>query len=429
MSQQDNRFWHPFANMAEVSGREFVVARAKGNHVWDDSGRRYLDASASLWCTNIGHGRREIAEAVHAQLLELDAYMTFGDYTNPQAEQLSRKLVELSPLRDARVFLGSGGGDAVDTAAKMARQYWALQGQPLRQHVLGRVGGYHGTHGFGTSIGGIEANRAAFGPLVAATSQVEYDDLGALERRIEELGPDSVAAFFCEPVLGAGGVRLPPSGYIEGAAAICAEYGVLLVVDSVICAFGRLGTWFGIERWPDVEPDMITFAKGVSNGALPIGGVIASQRVAEPFWTGGGAMFRHGQTYSGHSACCVAALANIELLEQEQLIPRGQELEGDLEAELRPLADHPLVAEVRAGLGLLAAVELDAGALAREPGLALRVQRAVRERGVLVRPLPDALTVSPPLTVERDQLPEIAEAIDDALREVAHDLPARPASG
>jgi putrescine aminotransferase len=423
------RFWHPFANMADVAGREFVVARAKGVHVWDDEGRRYLDASASLWCTNIGHGRSEIAAAVHAQLLDLDAYMTFGDYTNPQAEQLSTKLAELSPLEDARVFLGSGGGDAVDTAAKLARQYWAISGEPRRRHIIGRVGGYHGTHGFGTSIGGIEANRAAFGPLIDATSQVEHDDLGALERRIEELGPESVAAFFCEPVLGAGGVRLPPPGYIEGAAALCAEHGVLFVVDSVICAFGRLGTWFGIERWPDVEPDMITFAKGVSNGALPIGGVIASGRVAEPFWTSDGSMFRHGQTYSGHSACCIAALANIELLEQEGLVPRGQELEDDLADELAPLLDHPLVGEVRAGLGLLAAVELDGGALRREPGLALRLQRAVRERGVLVRPLPDALAISPPLTVEREQIQEIAEAIDDALREVARDVPARSATG
>ncbi|HEX2161717.1 MAG TPA: aspartate aminotransferase family protein [Thermoleophilaceae bacterium] len=429
MKQQETRFWHPFANMAEVAGHEFTVTRAKGVHLWDDAGRRHLDASASLWCANVGHGRPEIAAAVHAQLLELDAYMTFGDYTNPQAEELCRRLAELAPVPGARVFLGSGGGDAIEMAAKLARQYWALEGMPRRQHVLGRVGGYHGTHGFGTSIGGIEANRAAFGPLVAATGQVDRDDLGALERRILELGPDSVAAFVCEPVLGAGGVRLPEPGYIEGAAALCAEYGVLFVVDSVICAFGRLGTWFGIERWDGVEPDMITFAKGVSNGALPLGGTIVSERVAEPFWEGEGSMFRHGQTYSGHSACCVAALANIEVLEQENLIPRGQELEGDLHDALRPLADHPLIAEVRAGLGLLAAVELDAGALAREPGLALRLQRAVRERCVLVRPLPTALAISPPLTIEREQLQEIADAIDDAVREVAHDIPARSVTG
>ncbi|HEX2070026.1 MAG TPA: aspartate aminotransferase family protein [Thermoleophilaceae bacterium] len=429
MKQQETRFWHPFANMAEVAGREFTVSRAKGVYLWDEAGRRHLDASASLWCANIGHGRPEIAAAVHAQLLELDAYMTFGDYTNPQAEELSRRLAELAPIPGARVFLGSGGGDAIETAAKLARQYWSLQGMPRRQHVLGRVGGYHGTHGFGTSIGGIEANRAAFGPLVAATGQVDRDDLGALERRILELGPDSVAAFVCEPVLGAGGVRLPPPGYIEGAAALCAEYGVLFAIDAVICAFGRLGTWFGIERWPGVEPDMITFAKGVSNGALPIGGVIASERLAEPFWEGEGSMFRHGQTYSGHSACCVAALANIEILEQEDLIPRGRELEEELHDVLRPLADHPLIAEVRAGLGLLAAVEIDAGALAREPGLALRLQRAVRERCVLVRPLPAALAISPPLTIEQEQLQEIADAIDDAVRELAPDIPARSATG
>ena len=181
-------------------------------------------------------------------------------------------------MDDAKVFLASGGGDAIDTAAKIARRHWALQGRPERVHIVSRTNGYHGTHAFGTSIGGIEANTSNWGPLVPHTSAVAFDSLPALEQEILRVGPERVAAFFCEPVIGAGGVHPPPEGYIEGVADLCAEHGILLVIDSVICAFGRLGTWFGIERWPDVRPDMITFAKGVTSGYLPLGGVIVVGR-------------------------------------------------------------------------------------------------------------------------------------------------------
>ena len=208
-------------------------------------------------------------------------------------------------MEDAKVFLASGGGDAIDTAAKIARRHWILQGQPERVHILSRTNGYHGTHGFGTSIGGIEANTANWGPLIPHASAVPFDSLPALEQAILRVGPEHVAAFFCEPVIGAGGVHLPPDGYIEGVADLCAEHGILLVIDSVICAFGRLGTWFGVERWPDVTPDLITFAKGVTSGYLPLGGVIASGAVAAPFFgEPGGPMLRHGATYAGHPTCC-----------------------------------------------------------------------------------------------------------------------------
>jgi adenosylmethionine-8-amino-7-oxononanoate aminotransferase len=237
-----------------------------------------------------------------------------------------------------------------------------------------------------------------------------------LERAIEQLGPERVAAFFVEPVIGAGGVYPPPDGYIEGVAAICADAGVLLIVDSVICGFGRLGSWFGVERW-SIEPDMIVFAKGVTSGYLPLGGVIISEEIAEPFWKEPGRFFRHGATYSGHASCCAAALANIEILERENLIGRGAELEQALFDALFPLADHPLVAEVRGGTGLMAAVELDAGALASGVQVA-HVTTALRERGVLARPLGRAVAVSPPLTVQPEHIGLIAEAMREALNAV-----------
>jgi adenosylmethionine-8-amino-7-oxononanoate aminotransferase len=227
-------------------------------------------------------------------------------------------------------------------------------------------------------------------------------------------------------VIGAGGVHLPPEGYIEGVADLCAEHGVLLVVDSVICGFGRLGTWYGIERWPDVRPDMITFAKGVTSGYLPLGGVVVSDAVAAPFFEGpGGPMFRHGATYAGHPTCCAAALAVLDIYEDEGLIERGRELEGALAEVLAPLAAHPAVAEVRAGLGLLAAVQIAPEVLQRDAGAVARLAQGARDAGVLVRPLLGAVAMSPPLIVEQEHLQMLADAIAHGLDSLDA-VPARP---
>jgi putrescine aminotransferase len=398
------RFWHPFADMGSVSRRELVIERGEGVHVFDTEGNRYLDGTASLWYANLGHGRGDIADAVAAQMRTLEAYSTFGDVGNQPANELCDRLARLAPMNDARIFLASGGGDAIDTAAKIARRHWILRGRPERVHLISRTHGYHGTHGFGTSIGGIEANVTNWGPLVPDASAVQWDSLEALEAEILRVGPDRVAAFFCEPVIGAGGVHLPPEGYIEGVADLCAEHGVLLVVDSVICGFGRLGTWFGIERWEEVRPDLITFAKGVTSGYLPLGGVIVSGEVAGPFFDEpGGPMLRHGATYAGHPTCCAAALAVLDIYEREGIIARGRELEGALADALAPLADHPAVAEVRAGLGLLGAIQL------RDPSGVAKVAQGAREAGVLLRPLLGALAVSPPLIVEQQHLEQLAD--------------------
>ena len=419
-------FWHPFADMGAVSRRELLIDRGEGIWVYDAGGKRYLDGTASLWYANIGHGNREVADAVAAQMGRLEAYSAFGDFANGPANELCDRLAASAPVDGARVFLASGGGDAIDAAAKLARRHFVGQGQPERIHLISRTQGYHGTHGFGTSIGGIEANTSGWGPLVPGTSSVAHDSLPALEAEIARIGPDRVAAFFCEPVIGAGGVHPPPDGYVEGVADLCAEHGILLVVDSVICGFGRLGTWFGIERWEDVRPDMITFAKGVTSGYLPLGGVVVSERVAAPFFEGpGGPMFRHGATYAGHPSCCAAALAVLDVYERDGLLARGQELEGVLADALAPLADHPAVSEVRAGLGLLAAVQLAPEVLERDSGAVARLAQGAREAGVLIRPLLGAVACSPPLTIEPDEIALLADGIRHGL-EALEAAPARP---
>src|SRR3954451_5575333 len=419
-------FWHPFADMGAVSRAEFVIERGEGVYVFDTEGGRYLDGTASLWYSNLGYGRREVHAAVAAKMARVEAYSTFGDFGNPPANTLARRLADHAPMEDARVFFGSGGGDAVETAAKIARRHWAERGQPERMHLISRTNGYHGTHGFGTSIGGIEANTSNWGPLLPHTSSVAHDSLQALEAEIERVGPDRVAAFFCEPVIGAGGVHPPPEGYIEGVADLCAEHGILLVIDSVICGFGRLGTWFGIERWEDVRADMITFAKGVTSGYLPLGGVVVSDAVAAPFFEApGGPMLRHGATYAGHPACCAAAMAVMDVYERDGLFERSRALEGPLAAALEPLASHPAVSEVRAGLGLLAAVQLSPEALEHDAAAVAKLAQGAREAGVLVRPLLGAGAVSPPLTIDREQIGLLAAAIRHGLDSL-DSVPARP---
>jgi adenosylmethionine-8-amino-7-oxononanoate aminotransferase len=412
----ETRLWHPFADMGSVRHAELVLERGEDVWVWDTDGRRYLDATASLWYANVGHGRPEIAAAVAEQMSRFETYSAFGDFANPPALELAATLADLAPM-PSRIFLVSGGGDAIDTAAKLAVRYWSAIGQPERSLLISRSGGYHGTHGFGTALAGIPANRDGFGPQVQ-TVQVPHDSLEALEAAISEAGAERVAAVFVEPVIGAGGVYPPLPGYIEGLASLCERTGVLLIVDSVICGFGRLGTWFGIERW-DVEPAMIVFAKGVTSGYLPLGGVVVSERVAEPFWREpGGPMLRHGPTYAGHATCCAAALANIALLERDGLVGRGRELEGALLDSLKRLESHGAVAEVRGGVGLMAAVELTDEVLTERPDAVMRVTMGARGEGVLIRPLGRAVAVSPPLTITAEHFDLISGAIEAGLARI-----------
>jgi adenosylmethionine-8-amino-7-oxononanoate aminotransferase len=404
--------------MASVRRDELVITRGEDVWVWDEDGRRYLDATASLWYANVGHGRREIVEAAAAQMSRLEAYSIFNDLANPPALALAKRLSSLAPMPGAKVFLGNGGGDAVEAAIKLARLYSVAAGGSSRTQIISRAGSYHGTHGIGTSLGGIPDNRIGFDPLTPGISIVDAADPEALVVEIGRVGADTVCAFIFEPVLGAGGVYPPAPGYVERVAEICREHRILLIVDSTICGFGRMGTWFGIERW-DVEPDMVIFAKGVTSGYLPLGGLLVSGRVAAPFWENEGVSFRHGQTYAGHATCCAAALANIDILERDDLVRRGAELEDELYGVLAPLEDHELVGEVRGGTGFFAAVELDPDLLARDPRAVEALYRRTRERGVLVRPLLRGVAVSPPLTIGSAELGLIGEAVSDALDAVS----------
>ena len=412
-TEEGTRLWHPFADMGAVRRKELVIERGEDVWVWDDAGKRYLDATASLWYCNVGHGRPEIAAAVAAQFKQIEAYSAFGDFVTPVAQQLAGTLADLAPM-PARIFLTSGGGESIDTAAKIAQRYWSAQGQPDRTLLISRTSGYHGTNGYGTALGGIPANREGFGPQIE-TVQAPHDSLEAVAAAIEGAGAEHVAAVFVEPVIGAGGVYPPLPGYIEGLAEICKRSGVLFVADSVICGFGRLGSWFGVERF-GIEPDMITFAKGVTSGYLPLGGVVVAEHVAEPFWKApGGPVLRHGPTYAAHAACCAAAIANIELLGRDGLLTRGRELEGALHDALKPLASDGKVAEVRGGVGTMAAVELSAELLDSRPAAIDEVVMAAREQGVLVRGLGRGLAVSPPLTATAEHFGLVHDALAHAL--------------
>ena len=410
--------WHPFADMAAVAGHELVIARADGVRVWDASGRRYLDGASSLWYANAGHGRREIREAVQHQLATLDAFHAFGDFANRPALELADRLAALAPQAGSKVFLTSGGGDSIETATKLARLFHSVEGQPERRFLVSRTHGYHGTHGIGTSILGMPY-RAGFSPLVEETAQVPWDDLAALEQTIERLGPTRVAAFVFEPVIGSGGVLIAPPGYLRGVQELCRRHGIVTIADAVIGGFGRLGDWLAAERF-GLEPDLIVFAKGVTSGTLPLGGVIVAPRLAAPFWSApGGPTFDHGPTYSGHPVCCAAALANLDVLEADGLVERTRAREGAFHASLSALTAHPLVGEVRGGIGLMAAVALAPERLRAEPDLPARLWSAAREHGLLTRWLRDGVAIAPPLVIEDDEVDELVGTLGRALASIS----------
>jgi putrescine---pyruvate transaminase len=411
--------WHPFADMAAVKDDELVIARGAGARVWDEQGREYIDAKGGLWYCAVGHGRGEISDAVSAQMRELAVYDIFGSTANRPAIDLAERVAALAPFAGGAVFLTSGGSDAVDTAGKLALRYWHALGKPQKRAIVHRERSYHGMNAYGTSLAGIPANREGWGSLIPDTASVGSDDTDGLERLFAERG-DEIAAFIGEPVIGAGGIFAPVPGYWQRVQELCQAHDVLLIADEVICGFGRLGTWFGCHRF-GITPDLITCAKGITSGYLPLGAVIASPRVQEPFWTTPGAgMFRHGYTYSGHPSVCAAGLANLEILEREGLLERVLRLEPVLAAAMAPLAELPLVSEVRSGVGLLAAIEIDSEARAADPGLVERVVRGCRDRGVLTRGLAGhSLQVSPSFVIDEDEISRVAAVFAETLSGVS----------
>jgi putrescine---pyruvate transaminase len=429
----EQHLWHPFADMARVAGQEVTLVSGEGSWVRDEQGRRYLDASASLWYCNVGHGRVELAEAAAAQMRRLAAYHTFDVFTNQPARELARRLAEASPTGPgSAAFFTSGGSEAVDTAAKLVRRYWETCGEPQRRLLVAREEAYHGMAAYGTSLAGIVPNRAGWGPLVREVVHVDADDPDALSEVLDRHRGE-VAGFIGEPVRGAGGVYPPSPDYWEQVQALCRAHDVLLIVDEVVTGFGRLGSQFGCTRF-GLVPDLVCVAKGISSGYAPLGAVLSGARVREALWRPGVGPVRHGFTYSGHPTACAVGLANLDILERERLYERVRDLEPTLRARLGPLKEHPLVEEVRT-IGLLAGVELSRAARAAVPDLVERVTRRAREHGALVRNLVGhTLQISPPFVITADELGHLADVLQTSLDEVGNELANRqpfvaPAAG
>jgi len=401
---------YPFARPAAPAGSQLRIVRGEGAHVVDDSGRRYVDALASLWYCAAGHGRREIADAVSRQMRELEAFHLFERFTNPPAEALAARLAALAPMPDARVFFTCGGSEAVDAAVKLARIAHAQAGAPERTIVISRAPSYHGVTYGGTSLTGLPANQAGFGPLVGDVQQVPKDDLAAVEA-VLTASPGRVAAIIAEPVIGAGGVYPPVAGYLAGLRDLCDRHGAFLILDEVITGFGRLGAWFGAEHF-GVRPDLVTFAKAVTSGYQPLGGVLAGPAVHGPLTRDEEFVLRTGNTYAGHPTACAAALANLDILAGEGLVERAGAVGDRLAAGLRAVAERHELADVR-GRGAVWAVELPPGRTAPA------VRDAMLARGVICRPIGTSiLAFCPPLMIADSDVDACAQALEDALRAV-----------
>lgn len=387
----------------------FVVARGDGAYVYDTAGTRYLDATAGLWFANVGHGRAEIADAVAAQLRTIAHYSNFGDLTEPPVQELAERLATIAPVPGSKIFFTSGGSDSIETAAKLARRYWFEQGRTDKTILVGRRLAYHGMHYASTALGGLAPNLEGYGTLVADTRTVEWDDAKALLALIEEIGAEQIAAFFCEPIIGAGGVYLPPRGYLAEVRQICRDHDILFVADEVVTGFGRIGgSWFASTRF-DLQPDLMTTAKGLTSGYVPMGAVFVAPHLAEPFF-GGGVWFRHGYTYGGHAGAAAAALANLAIIEREGLIEEAARLEQTLHTALAPLAEHPRVREVRSGLGAVAAVQL------ADPAEAPGFVKALRAEGISGRAAGGgALQISPSFVMTDAQVADLAAGFARAL--------------
>lgn len=414
-------FWHGFADMHVIKDREVVIASGEGAVITDTNGKQYIDATAALWFCNVGYGRREIAEAVADQLTRMHGYSSFGAYTSDATLRVADRLTALSPIPNSVVFLASGGSDAIDTAGKLARRYWDVVGKPNKTLLVSREHAYHGMHAMGTSLGGMPVMRNGYGgePFINEVVHVPALDVEATARLFEQRR-DEIAAFFGEPVMGAGGVIPPTESYWRDITALCRQYDVLLIADEVITGFGRTGHMWGSQRF-GIEPDMITFAKGVTSGYMPLGGVLIGERVRAPFWDEpiAGAVFRHGYTYSGHAGAAAAALANLDIIEREGLVERVATLEPTLDQAVRRLARSAIVGEIRT-IGLTAAVAIRPEVLEKDPATPDKVVAAALRHGVASRVLrAHAIHVSPPFVISETQIDAMVDGIGNALEDVA----------
>jgi putrescine aminotransferase len=441
LRQRDARHHlHPFSDMAAVNAEGTrIITHAHGVWLTDVDGRHYLDAFSGLWNVSVGYGRREIADAVHTQMLQLPYYNSFFKSTNIPAIELSEMLATLAP-GFTRSFFTNSGSEGNDTVIRMVRHYWQLRGKPTKTHFIGRHNGYHGSTIGGASLGGMAHMHAQGGlPIPGVThvpqpwwwgeggdrSPAEFGLWAAREvgRAIDALGAENVGAFIGEPVQGAGGVIVPPDTYWPEVYKICRERDVLMVSDEVICGFGRLGSWFGCQHF-GVTPDLMTIAKGLTSGYLPMGGVMVSEAFAEVLAAGGD--FNHGYTTSGHPACAAAAIANLGILRREGLVDRVRDVIGPyLGARWKALAAHPLVGEARM-VGMIGALELtpDKRLRARFPAkgvIGTACRDAAYRAGLVLRATDDCMLIAPPFVLSEAEADLLVErtrgALDEALVE------------
>ena len=442
-SLDSRHFMHPFTDSKDL-GRNGtrIITKAKGVYLWDSEGNQIIDGMAGLWCVNVGYGREELAKVAYKQLQQLPYYNSFFQCTHPPAIELSEKLAQISPTQFNHVFYVNSGSEANDTVLRMVRNYWKLLGQPQKRVLISRINGYHGSTVAGASLGGqkfihdiddlpipdiVHIDQPYWYQNGDESSPSEYGILAAqeLEKKINELGIESVAAFIGEPIQGAGGVIVPPETYWPEIQRICDKYEILLIADEVICGFGRTGYWFGSEYF-NIRPDLMPIAKGLSSGYLPIGGVMIADRIADVI-IGKGKEFAHGFTYSGHPAACVVALRNLEIIEREGLVEKVRNETGPyLRKLLEQFNEHPLVGEVR-NAGLLGAIELvndkSSKSFFPERGkVGERCRDLCIRNGLVMRAVKDTMILSPPLVASRDHLDEIYKKALKSINQLAEEL-------
>jgi putrescine---pyruvate transaminase len=435
-------YMHPFTDhkgLAEKGAR--IITKADGIYIWDSEGHKILDGMSGLWCVNAGYGRKTLVDAASKQMQELPFYNSFFQTTNVPAVKLAEKIVELAGENFSHVFFSSSGSESNDTNIKMVRHYWAALGQPERKVIISRKNAYHGSTMAGGSLGGMEGMHAQGGviPDIVHIEQPYHYGLapnedrdafgiraaGWLEEKILEVGVDKVAAFIGEPVQGAGGVIIPPKTYWPEIQRICDKYGILLICDEVICGFGRLGTWFGSQLL-GAKPDLMTFAKGVTSGYIPLGGVVVGKRVAEVLIEKGGE-FNHGYTYSGHPVACAVALANIDIIEKEKLLERVRDETGPYLAEqYAKLSTHPLVGGAET-CGLVAGFVLMKDkqnhiSFDEEAGVGMICRGHCFGNGLIMRAVGDRMIIAPPLTITKAQIDEMMALIRLCLDKTLVDL-------
>ncbi|MCU0122934.1 aminotransferase [Pseudomonas vlassakiae] len=435
--------YHMFDEHAEQGALN--IQAGDGAYIHDTQGNRFLDAVGGMWCTNIGLGREEMALAIADQVRQLAYSNPFSDMANPKAIELCQKLASLAPGDLDHVFLTTGGSTAVDTAYRLIQYYQNCRGKPHKKHVIARYNAYHGSTCLTMSIGNKAADRVPefdyAHELIHHVSNPNFyragDDLdeaefldflvAEFEDKILSLGADNVAAFFAEPIMGSGGVIIPPTGYFQRMWQVCQTYDILFVADEVVTSFGRLGTFFASEALFGVTPDIITTAKGLTSAYLPLGACIFSERIwkviAEP---GKGRCFTHGFTYSGHPVCCVAALKNIEIIERENLLAHVNDVGGYLEQRLQTLAALPLVGQVRC-MKLMACVEFVANKQTKAlfpdaVNIGERIHVRAQAKGLLVRPIMHLNVMSPPLIITHAQVDEIVDILRSCILEAAQEL-------